>query len=180
MRIRPEETCCVVIDYQEKILPAMAEKEQLMDNSVKLLNGLKILEVPVMMTTQYAKGLGTNVPEICEAAGTEEYCDKKSFSIFEDTGAREKLRSFGRKNVILCGIEAHICVLQSVMGLVEAGYQPIFVEDCVSSRKLHDKEIAVERARAEGAIVTTYESLLFELTGEAGTDRFKQISKLVK
>lgn len=180
MRILPEETCCVVVDYQEKILPAMAEKEQLIENSVKLLEGLKILEIPVMVTAQYAKGLGLNVPEIREAAGTEEYCDKKSFSIYEDEGARAKLESFGRKNVILCGIEAHICVLQSIMGLVEAGYQPILIEDCVSSRKLHDKEISIERARVEGAIVTTYESLLFELTGGAGHEKFKQISNLVK
>lgn len=180
MRILPEETCCVVVDYQEKILPAMAEKEQLIENSVKLLTGLHILEIPVMMTTQYAKGLGLNVPKICEAAGTEEYCDKKSFSIYEDEGARAKLNSFGKKNVILCGIEAHICVLQSIMGLVAAGYQPILIEDCVSSRKLHDKEVSIMRAREEGAIVTTYESLLFELTGGAGSDKFKQISNLVK
>lgn len=70
--------------------------------------------------------------------------------------------------------------MQTVMGLVEAGYQPILVEDCVSSRKLHDKVLSIERARAEGAIVTTYESLLFELTGGAGSDKFKQISNLVK
>lgn len=180
MRILTEDTCCVVVDYQERILPSMAEKEILLENSVKLLRGLNILEVPVMMTAQYSKGLGLNVPQICEAAGTEEFCDKKSFSIYEDEGARKKLESLGKKNVILCGIEAHICVLQSVMGLVAAGYQPILVEDCVSSRKIHDKEIAMERARAEGAIVTTYESLLFELTGGAGNDKFKQISNLVK
>lgn len=180
MRILAEDTCCAVIDYQEKILPAMAEKETLLENSVKLLKGLNILEVPVMMTAQYSKGLGVNVPEIREAAGIEEFFDKKSFSIYEDEGARKKLESLGRKNVILCGIEAHICVLQSIMGLVAAGYQPILVEDCVSSRKLHDKEVSIERARAEGAIVTTCESLLFELTGGAGSDKFKQISNLVK
>lgn len=97
MKILKENTCCVVIDYQEKILPAMAEKETLLENSVKLLQGLRILEVPMMMTTQYARGLGLNVPEICEAAGIEEYCDKKSFSVCEDDGARAKLESFGRK-----------------------------------------------------------------------------------
>lgn len=180
MKLSVEDTCCVVIDYQEKILPAMAEREQLLENSVKLLKGLKILEVPVMVTAQYARGLGMNVPEIRTAADTEEYFDKKSFSIWEDEGAKEKLRSLQRKNVILCGIEAHICVLQTVMGLVEAGYRPVLIEDCVSSRKLHDKEIAVARARAEGAVVTTYESLLFELTGGAGNEKFKQISNLVK
>lgn len=180
MRILPENSCCVIIDYQERILPAMAEKEQLIKNSITLLKGLRVLDVPMMMTAQYAKGLGLNVPEICEAAGMEEFCDKKSFSIYEDEGARKKLDDMGRKNVILCGIEAHICVLQTIMGLKDAGYQPILVEDCVSSRKLHDKEISIARAREEGAVVTTYESLLFELTGGANAAGFKQISNLVK
>lgn len=180
MRIMPEETCGIVVDYQEKLLPTMAERERLLECSVRLLRGLRILEIPMMMTAQYAKGLGVNVPAITEAVGTEEYCDKKSFSVYEDAGARAKLESFGKKNVIVCGIEAHICVLQTVVDLVSAGYRPILVEDCVSSRKLSDKETAVWRARAEGAIVTTSESLLFELTGGAGNARFKQISNLVK
>ena len=86
----------------------------------------------------------------------------------------------GKKNVIICGIESHVCVLQTVIDLIELGYQPVLVEDCISSRRLHDKEVAVMRARDEGAVITTYESLLFELTKAAGTDRFRQISKLVK
>lgn len=180
MKILPEETCCVVVDYQEKFMPTIAEKEQLICNSVKLLEGLNILEIPVMVTAQYAKGLGLNIPEIRAAAGTEEYCDKKSFSIYGDIGAREKLQRYGRKNVILCGIEAHICVLQSVIDLKEAGYQPILVEDCISSRKLSDKETAIRRAVAEGAIITSYESLLFELMQSAEHEKFKQISNLIK
>lgn len=180
MRIRAEETCCVAVDYQERILPAMAEGEELLRNSVKLLEGLKILEIPVMVTAQYAKGLGLNVPEIRAAAGTEEFCDKKSFGICGDAGVRARLKDMGRRNVILCGIETHICVLQSVIGLLEAGYQPVLVADCVGSRKLRDTEIAIARARAEGAVVTTFESLLFELTASAEHDKFKQISNLVK
>lgn len=180
MRILPEETCCVVVDYQEKIMPTIAEKELLLANSITLLQGLRILEIPITVTAQYAKGLGENVPEIRAAAGTEEYCDKKSFSVYGNAKVREKLQNFGRKNVILCGIEAHICVLQSVLDLAEAGYQPILVEDCVSARNLRDKETAIWRARTEGAIVTTSESLLFELTGSAEHERFGQISKLIK
>lgn len=180
MRIRPEDTCCVVVDYQEKFMPVIAEREILLDNSVKLLTGLRILDIPLMVTAQYAKGLGLNVPVIREAAGTDEFCDKKSFSIYGDDGAREKLTGFGRKNVILCGIEAHICVLQSVIDLAAAGYQPILVEDCISARKLSDKATAIERARAEGAVITSCESLLFELMGSAEHEKFKQISNLVK
>lgn len=180
MRIAAEETCCVAVDYQECILPGMAERELLLQNSVKLLEGLRILGIPVMVTAQYSKGLGCNVPEIRAAAGTEEFCDKKSFGIYGDAGVREKLKDMGCKNVILCGIETHICVLQSVIGLREAGYQPVVVEDCVSSRRLRDKETAIARARAEGAVVTTCESLLFELTASAEHEKFKQISNLVK
>lgn len=178
MRISAEETTCIIIDYQEKILPAMAEKEQLIENSVKMLNGLKILGIPMVMTTQYSKGLGINVPEIREAAGMEESIDKATFSCADSREVCNAIQ--GKKNVIICGIEAHVCVLQTIIDLKAMGYQPILVEDCVSSRKLHDKEIALIRARDEGAVITTYESLLFELTRVSGTDTFKQISRLVK
>lgn len=178
MRILAEESICLIIDYQEKILPSIAEKENLVETSIKLLKGLRILEIPMVMTAQYSKGLGLNIPEICEAAGTNEFIEKNSFSSASVKEVQDAIE--GKKNVIICGIESHICVLQTVIDLIELGYQPVLVEDCISSRRLHDKEVAVMRARDEGAVITTYESLLFELTKAAGTDRFRQISKLVK
>lgn len=178
MRLLAEETACLIIDYQEKILPVMAEKERLLETSVRLLKGLNILNIPMVMTAQYSKGLGLNVPEICEAAGTQEFIEKNSFS----SGDVEEVCNvlMGKKNIIICGIEAHVCVLQTIIDLKAKGFQPVLVEDCVSSRRLHDKEIALLRARDEGAILTTCESLLFELTRVSGTEQFKQISKLVK
>lgn len=178
MRILAEDTTCIIVDYQEKILPTIAKKEELIETSVKLLKGLNILGVPMHITGQYTKGLGLNIPKICEAAGTEEYTDKLVFSCAQVKEVQEAIK--GKKNVIVCGIEAHVCVLQTVIDLIEMGYQPVVVEDCVSSRNLNDKKIAMKRMQAEGAIITTYESLLFELLGKAGTDTFKQISKLVK
>lgn len=180
MRILPEDTCCMVVDYQERLMPAIAEKEALIRNSVGLLRGLRILEIPVMVTAQYAKGLGMNIAEIREAAGTEQYFDKLTFSVTGDVSARRHLEKIGRKNVVLCGIEAHICVLQTVVDLAAEGYQPILAADCIGARDPYDKEIAIRRAQHEGAIVTTRESLLFELTGAAGSSRFKQISNLIK
>ena len=181
MRILPEETRCIVIDYQEKILPAMANREALLKNSVTLLKGLKELEIPMTLTTQYSKGLGLNVKEITDAIGSEDFFDKKSFSAY---GAPEVKTLFdgdeARKNVIVCGIEAHVCVLQTVMDLTEAGYQPILVEDCISSRNLHDMDMAIKRAAVEGALITTKEALLFELTQGADSPHFKQISALIK
>lgn len=179
MRISAENTTCLVIDYQEKILPAMAKKEELLVNSVKLLNGLKILGIPMTITGQYTKGLGLNVREIFEAAGTDEYIDKLTFSSYEVPEVQKALGK-ERKNVILCGIEAHVCVLQTAIDLKEAGFCPILVTDCISSRKESDKDMALIRAQQEGVLLTTSEAILFELTRKAGTDVFKQISRLVK
>lgn len=179
MRILAENTSCLVIDYQEKILPAMANKEELLANSVKLLTGLRILGIPMTITGQYTKGLGLNVSEIFEAAGTEEYIDKLTFSSYEVEAVQQAIGE-QIKNVILCGIEAHVCVLQTAIDLKAAGYQPVLVVDCISSRKEKDMEIALLRAQQEGILLTTSEAILFELTRAAGTDTFKQISKLVK
>ena len=176
MRIIREEAVAVVIDYQEKLVPAMHKKEELIRNSQILLKGLKILGVPMCVTQQYTKGLGMTVSEIQEAAGTKAYMDKISFSTADVIAEQVQ----GKKYVILCGMEAHICVLQTLIDLKAKGYVPVLVEDCISSRKKNDKKMAIERAIQEGAIVTTYEAVLFELLKEAGTEESKAIQRLIK
>ncbi len=176
MRIIREEAAAVVIDYQEKLVPAMHKKEELIRNSQILLKGLKILGVPMCVTQQYTKGLGMTVSEIQEAAGTKAYMDKISFSTADVIAEQVQ----GKKYVILCGMEAHICVLQTLIDLKAKGYVPVLVEDCISSRKKNDKKMAIERAIQEGAIVTTYEAVLFELLKEAGTEESKAIQRLIK
>lgn len=184
MRITVDNTACLVVDYQEKIVPAMAGKEELIQNSVKFLTGLKILGVPMTITGQYTKGLGLNLPEIFEAAGTKEYIDKITFSAYETEAVKEALGGgpeYTKRTVVLvCGIESHVCVLQTCIDLKEAGYQPVLVTDCISSRKESDKETALLRAQQEGVLLTTSEAVLFELTRKAGSDVFKEISRLVK
>ena len=107
MRITAKDSVCLIVDYQEKILPAIADRERLIENSVKLL--------PMVMTAQYSKGLGVNIPPICEAAGMEKFSDKKTFS---SAGCQEVLEAVkDKKYVIICGIEAHVCVLQTVIDL---------------------------------------------------------------
>lgn len=176
MRILREEAVALVVDYQEKLVPVMREKELLIYHSQILLQGLKILDVPMIITQQYTKGLGTTVEDITAAIGTEAYVEKISFSAYEQV--KEQIQ--GKKFVIVCGIEAHICVLQTVIDLAAAGYIPVVVEDCISSRKKYDKKIALERMKQEGAMITTTESLLFELLREAGTDTSKKIQRLIK
>lgn len=176
MRIEREQAIALVVDYQEKLVPVVSESEQLIRNSDILLEGLKILEVPMIVTQQYTKGLGMTVEPIVEAVGTTEYIDKIAFTAYD--AVKWKLR--GKKYVIVCGIESHICVLQTVIDLKAAGFVPVLVADCISSRKESDKQVALERARQEGAIVTTYESLLFELLKVAGTETSKKIQKLIR
>lgn len=176
MRIDANQSVALVIDYQEKLVPAMADKEQLIHNSCILLEGLQILDVPAVLTQQYTKGLGMTIPEIQAAAGTQEYIDKIAFTAYDSVEAQIHEKKF----VIVCGIEAHICVLQTVIDLKEAGFVPVLVTDCISSRKLHDKEMGIQRAIQEGVIVTTYEALLFELLKVAGTETSKKIQKLIR
>lgn len=176
MRIEREHTIALVVDYQEKLVPAMNDKDKLIHNSCILLEGLKILDVPMVITQQYTKGLGMTVEKITQAAGTAEYVDKISFTAYDCV--KDKISA--KKYIIVCGIESHICVLQTVIDLKAAGFVPVLVADCVGSRKESDKLVALERARQEGAIVTTYESLLFELLQVAGTETSKKIQKLIR
>ena len=176
MRIEREQAAVLVVDYQEKLVPVMHEKELLIRNSQLLLEGLKVLDIPMYITQQYTKGLGMTVEEIVSVIGDDAYIDKISFSTFDAV----KNQIWDKKFIVVCGIETHICVLQTIIDLKEAGFVPVLVADCVTSRKETDKLYAIERARQEGAIVTTYESLLFELLKEAGTETSKKIQKIIK
>jgi len=180
MRVNVNNTMAIVVDYQEKLLPAMYEREKLEKNSEILLKGLKLLNIPMVITQQYTKGLGMSASFVFEAAQTEEYFDKTAFSAMKDEAIVEKVSSFERKNVLVLGIEAHVCVLQTCLDLKEQGYQPILVTDCITSRKATDLELTLKRAVQEGVLLTSYESILFELLEKAGGETFKAISKLVK
>lgn len=181
MRIKAEDTVALVIDYQERLVPAMEDKDTLLHNTQTLIEGLKILEIPTIISQQYTKGLGMTVPEITNILGEEfSYFDKKAFSCMDDEDIRNHIVSYHKKNVIVCGIEAHVCVLQTVIDLISEGYHVILIEDCISSRKENDKNMGIQRMISEGAVISTYEAILFELTRVSGSDTFKQISKLVK
>lgn len=180
MRISREDTVALIVDYQEKLMPVMRESEHLLKCTSILLEGLGVLNIPMYVTQQYTKGLGETVMPIRQAMKVDEqdwqYIEKIRFSSFEDV----KHLIEGKKYVIVCGIEAHICVLQTVIDLAQGGYIPVLVVDCISSRKELDYTFALERAKAEGAILTTYESILFEVLQVAGTEESKKIQKLIK
>lgn len=180
MRILKENSAGLIIDIQERLFPFINENEQLTKNTRILIEGLRVLDVPLIVTQQYTKGLGTTIAPVAEVLGDFEHLEKTAFSCCDDSDFNTALAAADRKFIIITGIEAHVCVLQTAIDLLEKNFIPVVVEDCVSSRRLNDKNIAIERMRREGAVITTYESILFELLRYSGTDQFKAISKLVK
>lgn len=158
----------------------MYESQQIIMNTGILLQGLQILEIPLIATQQYTKGLGSTVINLSQYLSGIPVIEKLSFSCCGEPDFMNELRSHRKKFVIITGIETHVCVLQTATDLIESGYKPVIIEDCVSSRKQGDKETALSRIRDEGAIISSCESILFELCQIAGTDKFKAISKLVK
>lgn len=180
MRIKREDVLGIAVDYQVRLIPAISDNEEVCRKSAILICGLRELEIPILVSQQYTKGLGETVPEIAGALGEYTPFDKKSFSLWQDTKIREAIIASGRKTIVLFGTEAHICVLQTAVDLLENDYKVVYVEDCVGSRKPNDKRMAVKRAVFEGAIPATYESLLYELTVSAENEHFKAVSKLTK
>jgi isochorismate hydrolase len=176
----PERTALLIIDIQERILPVITNYQQVVDNTLKLIKGFKVMSLPIYYTEQYPKGLGLTVSSITEELGDLKPFDKMSFSC---SGAGDLFEEFNKKNlsqIVVCGIESHVCVQQTVLDLIENGFQVNFAADAVSSRKEIDYSTSLERMRDHGAEVTTTESILFELLNVCGTPQFKDISKIVK
>ncbi|WP_432619513.1 hydrolase [Butyricicoccus sp.] len=180
MRLKKETTMVLAVDYQEKLMPAMHNKDAFIPRTCLLLKGLKALDIPMIASEQYPKGLGSTVPEIKEVMGTVPYLPKTTFSCMDDAGLRTAVEATACDTVLLCGAELHICVLQTAMDLIEMGKKVVLVEDCVGSRTAHDMEIGLIRAQQEGVLLTTAEAVLFELLKNASGPVFKTISKLVK
>ncbi|MDO4286802.1 MAG: hydrolase [Eubacteriales bacterium] len=180
MRLNKEDTLVMVIDYQEKLMPAMHNKDAFIPRTCMLLKGLKALGIEAIASEQYPKGLGSTVPEIKEALGVAPYLSKSTFSCMDDEGIRAAVEASNCKNILICGAELHICVLQTAMDLVAEGKTVAIVEDCVGSRTAHDMQIGLIRAQQEGILLTTAEAILFELQKVGSGPVFKTISKLVK
>jgi len=182
-RLKRESTILAVIDVQEKLAKHMADSDVLQTNIDHLVRGCHLLNVPALLTEQYPKGLG-GTTSIVQKSFDETYgthtIQKSCFSGAGCSDFSESLKLAARKQVLLAGIEAHVCVYQTAMDLIESGYEVHLVSDAISSRKSANKEVALRRLVSEGAKITSMEMVLFELTVEAGTDEFRAISKLVK
>lgn len=178
--LKSDQTALLIIDIQERILPVINNYQKVVENSIKLIKGFKVLNLPIYFTEQYPKGLGPTHKAIADELGGIQPFNKMSFSC---SGAGDLFNEFKKKKlsqIVICGIEAHVCVQQTVLDLIENEIQVNLAADAVSSRKEIDYKSALDRMRYHGAEVTTAESILFELLNVCGTDQFKAISKIVK
>jgi hypothetical protein len=173
------ESRLLIVDVQEKLVPMIAGIYRMLANCRMLLQGAKILGVPAFVTEQYPKGLGKTVPQLAELL--DPAAEKLRFSCAEvlDWGVATA-QPDNRFQIVVAGIEAHVCVLQTVLDLLGSGFQVYVAADAVSSRDEFDRRIAFDRMSAGGATIVTTESVLFEWCEQSGTPEFKQISQLIK
>jgi len=182
-RLDRKNSLLVVIDLQEKLAAVIHDQEAMQKNIDRLIRGCHLLGIPAIVTEQYPRGLGVTT-EFLQTSLRETYglkaIQKMCFSAGGSDEFMSAVRSSGRRQILICGIETHVCVYQTVKDLLEAKFEITLVADAVSSRTASNRDIAIRRMERDGAKLSSTEMALFELTVHAGTDEFKAISKLVK
>jgi nicotinamidase-related amidase len=175
-----ENSALVLVDVQGKLAQAMHNKEALFDNIIRLVKGAQILELPILWNEQNPAGLGPTIPEIAELLTDQNPLGKLSFSCCGNTEFIKELEAVNRPNILVAGIEAHVCVYQTAADLVDLDYNVQVVADAVASRTAENKLIGLEKSKEAGAGLTSTETVLFELLKVAKGNRFKEIIKVVK
>ena len=175
-----EKSSLVVVDVQGKLANLMDNKESLFANVEILIKAAKALEIPILWCQQNPKGLGPTLPQIAELLADSEPIDKFSFSCCGDENFIEQLKNSRRKQIILCGIETHVCIYQTAMDLLDKDYEVNLVADAVSSRSAENKHIALQRLSAEGVCLSSTEMTIFELLKTAKHPKFKELAKLIR
>ena len=173
-------TVLLLIDIQEKILGVMQNPDKVVANTIKLIKGFKVLNSPIIYTEQYPKGLGPTFEEIKIELGYINPIQKMSFSCYGAENFFQELKQNNFRQVVVAGIETHVCVQQTVLDLLANDFQVNLAVDAVSSRNKTDQKTAIKRMRYHGAEITTVESILFEMLNVSGTTEFKAISKIIK
>jgi nicotinamidase-related amidase len=173
----PEQCALIVVDIQSKLLPPIFHKDELVRNSQLLIRAAGILKIPSVVTTQYAKGLGGSVPEIASLLPQTEPIDKQLFSCFGSDAFCSTLKRLpGQRNtLLLCGMESHICVMQTALAALREGYLVHIASDAVSSRTEWNWKIGLERMRAAGAVISSTEMMIYELMKSSGSAAFKEL-----
>jgi nicotinamidase-related amidase len=174
-----KDSLLVVIDVQGKLAEAMCDREELFENICRLAKSAKLLDIPILVTEQLPDKLGPTRKEIADPLAGAPFITKSSFSCCGEPKFIEALKSSGKKQVVLCGIEAHICVTQTALELLTQGFAVYLVADAVSSRSPNSKQLAIERMRHHGAEIITTEMALFEWLRDAAHPSFREVRKLL-
>ncbi len=180
MLMSAENACLLIVDVQKRLLSAMDSPRAVMSGCSLMMKAAGVLDVPIVVTEQYPEGLGPTVEPLADLAPEDAFFSKLHFSSARNPAIRGKFETLKRKQVIIGGIEAHVCVLQSAIGLQEAGYQCFVAADATSSRTAANHAIAMSRLRDAGIGIVTSEMIVFEWLEKAGTPQFKELSRLLK
>jgi len=180
--LQPEECALAVVDIQEKLLPPIFNKEELVRNARLLIHLARLLNLPILVTTQYAKGLGAIVPELASLLDGVAIYDKLEFSCFGSDQFCGEIKSLPaqRNTLLLCGMEAHICVMQTALGALNRGYLVHVASDAVGSRAKSNWKIGLRRMESAGAVISSTEMMMYELMRASGTAVFKEMLKHLK
>lgn len=177
MLMRVETSCLLVVDFQERLMPAIHQADAVVANGVWLVQIAQRLGVPVLASEQYPQGLGHTVAALRERLPADAFMAKTHFSCAAERDCMRRLDALGREQIVVIGAEAHVCVLQTALDLRTAGKEVYLVADTVSSRSPRDAKLALERMRADGVHIVSREMVVFEWLHQAGTDRFRAISR---
>jgi len=170
----------LVIDIQNKLSPLMAKFEQIKSTTLQLANAAVIYDVPVLVTQQYTKGLGETDEVLKSTMSDANYFDKVHFSAFKESGFKSLLASYKKPQVVVVGMEAHVCVLQTCLDLLSNDYSVFVVADAICSRNSSHCEIAINQLRSAGAVITCAETVIFQWAETSQTEAFKKVLKIVK
>lgn len=178
--LKINETALVIVDVQGKLAKIMHQSKETLTNIQRLIQGVQLLDIPIVWLEQYPLGLGGTLDEIKHHLVGNKVIEKMTFSACKTEDFQEEMNQHGKKSILVAGIETHICIYQTVTELVQQDYHVEVVVDAVSSRTLQNKEIGIEKIKLIGASITSVEMALFELMESAEHPQFKKVSKLIK
>jgi len=178
--LETENCCLVVVDVQGKLAQLMHERQVLFNNIQILIKSAKILSIPILWAQQCPEALGPTVPEIAELLADNQPVNKSAFSCCGEEAFNYRLNELRRNQVVLCGIETHVCIYQTAVDMLRKDFDVNVIADAVSSRTAANKQIAITRLAAEGAKIASVEMALFELLKTAEHPQFRQVAKLIK
>jgi len=177
MLLKRQHSLLLIVDLQTRLLPAIHGVEQVVENCTWLIQVARELAVPTLMLEQYPQGLGHTHPDVRALVDEDQVLEKVHFSGAASEGCLARIEALQRRQVVVAGTEAHVCVLQTALGLLEAGFEVYLVADAVSSRRVADAKLAISRMRAAGIGVLSREMVAFEWLGQAGTDEFRHVNR---